>query len=410
VSGGFRRLMRGETNIDFVGRARTWAIVSAAVIGISLIGIFGRGLNFSLEFEGGSSLTVPIANEAGVSELNDALAEAGVEGAVQVVTSSEGRAGLVRTEVTDEEKLTTLERALAEAAGQLRDGSPDVNAVSRTTIGPSWGEQITSKMVRGLIVFLVLVALYISVRFEPKMAVGALAALIHDLVATAGIYALVGFEVSPATVIALLTLMGYSLYDTVVVYDRVKENTVTLTAGSRTTYSAMVNRSLNEVLMRSINTSVSTVLPIAGLLFVGVFLFGAVTLKDLALAMFIGSIVGTYSSIFVATPLLAVLKEREPQNRALARRAAGERVPARAGAPAGDRARTDRSAPTPGGARTDRGAPEPSTATDPTLDEAVTEGTSSEATTSPPRPAKPMPARPARPPRARRGKRRGKRR
>lgn len=386
--GGLKRLIRGETNVDFVGRARTWAVVSGAVILVSLFGLLVLRLNFSLEFEGGSAMTVRIANEAAVPEFNDALAEADVEGTVQIRSAPGGeREALVRTKETDEERLSALQREVAAAAGQTTTGDqPDVNAVSRTTIGPSWGAQITSKAVRGLVVFLVMVSLYISFRFEPKMALGALAALFHDLIATAGVYALVGFEVSPATVIALLTLMGYSLYDTVVVFDRVKENEALLTSTSRTTYSEMVNRSLNEVLMRSINTSISTVLPIAGLLFVGVFLFGAVTLKDLALAMFVGSLVGTYSSIFVATPILAKLKEREPQYQALRRRAEGK-APVAAGA----RARRAVAQPEPEAAAAD---PVPVAETSPAP--------------SRPRAQAPRPGTP-RPPRKRGGKRRKRR-
>lgn len=323
---GFKRLLRGESNIDFVGRSRTWLTITLVVMGISLGGLFIQKLNLGLEFEGGSSLTVPLATDVTVSDVEDAMTPLLGEASVQIVTdkSANTRSASVRTEITDEGKLGKAQLALATIAGQkTSDGKPDANVVSRDTVGPSWGKQVSNKALRGLIVFLILVTIYISMRFEPKMAVSALAALVHDLVATAGIYAIIGFEVTPATVIALLTLMGFSLYDTVVVFDRVRENAPTVAAGGRVTYGQMVNRSMNEVLIRSINTSISSVLPVAGLLFVGVFLLGAVTLKDLALAMFIGTLVSTYSSIFVAAPLLNWLKEREPRYRALKARASG---------------------------------------------------------------------------------------
>jgi len=214
----------------------------------------------------------------------------------------------VRTPHEAQDKTLEVQQALAQLAGQS-----DANQANINDVGPTWGRQISSKALRGLIVFLILVTIYISVRFEPKMAVGAIAALFHDLLATAGIYALLGIAVTPATVIALLTLLGYSLYDTVVVFDKIKENVGASGSTGRQTYTDVVNSSVNKVLMRSINTSLSTLLPIGALLFVGVFLFHATTLEDLAVALFIGTIVGTYSSIFIASPILAALKEREPR-------------------------------------------------------------------------------------------------
>ncbi|MDP9296821.1 MAG: protein translocase subunit SecF, partial [Actinomycetota bacterium] len=182
------------------------------------------------------------------------------------------------------------------------------DSVNITDVGPTWGSQISRKMLEGLIIFLVLVTLYIAFRFEWKMAIGAQAALLHDLIITAGIYALVGREVTPATVIAILTILGYSLYDTVVIFDKVKENTESLAMVARDTYSGVVNTSLNQTLMRSVNTSLVVLLPILSLL-----LFGGDTLKDFAFALFIGVASGAYSSVFVASPILAVLKEREPR-------------------------------------------------------------------------------------------------
>ena len=310
---GLKRLMKGESNIDIVGRSKVWALVSLIVIGVSLGGLVGRKLNLSLEFEGGTSFVAPLQNDVTVDEVETALERFDLGTPhVQISTSAAGDRELrVRVErIDDTQKLNDVQDELA-----TRAGLSDPDEININDVGPSWGRQVSTKALRGLIVFLVLVSLYITLRFEWKMAVGALAALFHDLIATAGIYTLLGLEVSPATVIALLTLMGFSLYDTVVVFDKVRENSEALTSASKMSYSQMVNRSVNQVMVRSINTSLSSVLPVAGLLFVGVYLFHADTLKDLALAMFIGALVSTYSSIFVASPILAWLKEREPRYR-----------------------------------------------------------------------------------------------
>jgi preprotein translocase subunit SecF len=318
---GLKRLMKGESNIDFIGRSKIWLLVSLIVIGVSAIGLFGRQLELSLEFEGGTSFSVPLDTDVDVQEVEEELEQfdAGTP-KVQISTSAGGDRELrVSVErIADSDKLDSVTAKLAELAGQS-----DVDEVNINDVGPSWGRQVSNKALRGLIVFIVLVALYISFRFEWKMAVGALVALFHDLIATAGVYTLLGLQVSPATVIALLTLMGFSLYDTVVVFDKVRENSESLTAASKISYSDMVNRSMNQVLVRSINTSLSSVLPVAGLLFVGVYVFNAETLKDLSLAMFIGAMVSTYSSIFVASPILAWLKEREPRYKQIRARVQG---------------------------------------------------------------------------------------
>ena len=193
-------------------------------------------------------------------------------------------------------------------------------------MGASWGRSITTKAIQGLVLFLIAIMIYISLRFEPKMALAAMLALIHDLVITAGVYSLVGFEVTPATVIAVLTILGFSLYDTVVVFDKVRDNTAKLTSTSTITYSQAANLAVNQTLMRSINTSIIALLPVASLLFIGAGLLGAGTLKDLALAMFVGLAAGTYSSIFIATPFLAQLKEREPRYQKLAARVARQQA------------------------------------------------------------------------------------
>jgi preprotein translocase subunit SecF len=216
---------------------------------------------------------------------------------------------------------TELDKARA-AVTQTAGLGTNVNQVSVDDVGPTWGRQISKKALEGLIAFLVLVVIYIAFRFEPKMSVAAVAALFHDLLATAGVYALIGFQVSPATVVALLTILGYSLYDTVVVFDKIRENAGSVGGQNRVTYTDMVNRSVNHVLMRSINTSLTSLIPVGALLLVGQALVGAEDLKDLALALLIGILVGTYSSVFIASPILAVWKEREPRYQAVRRTSA----------------------------------------------------------------------------------------
>jgi preprotein translocase subunit SecF len=208
--------------------------------------------------------------------------------------------------------------------------------VSVSTVGPTFGDQVRNNAVKALIVFFALIAIYLSIRFEIKMAAAAIVAVVHDIIVTVGVYAVTGFEVTPATVVAFLTILGFSLYDTVVVFDKVKENVSTLGTVRGDSYSTMVNRSMNQVLMRSISTSFVAVLPVASLLFVGAGLFGALALRDFALALFVGLLTGAYSSIFVATPLLAWWKEREPRNQALRERSAVQlaRAEASAGSPA----------------------------------------------------------------------------
>ncbi|MGZ4240978.1 MAG: protein translocase subunit SecF [Actinomycetota bacterium] len=346
---GLRDIVRGEAHFNIIGRFRMWAMISGVVLLASLGGLFGRGLNLSLDFEGGTSFTVPLTSSSPLISEPDSKAVQDTQSALSRFNLGDVRPQLQQNRTTGLKELfvrmphiteaTTrndVQQALANLAGQ-----PSINEVNLTDVGPSWGHQVSSKALRGLIVFLILVTIYISVRFEPKMAVGAFVALMHDLLATAGIYALLGITVTPATIIALLTLLGYSLYDTVVVFDKIKENVGASGSTGRQSYTDVVNDSVNKVLMRSINTSLSTLLPIGALLFVGVLLFHASTLEDLAVALFIGTIVGTYSSIFIASPILAVLKEREPRYKAVrARIESGDfrgvrQPPARAQRPAG---------------------------------------------------------------------------
>ncbi|MGH3228758.1 MAG: protein translocase subunit SecF [Streptosporangiaceae bacterium] len=331
------RLYRGEVSYDFVGRKRRWYTISGAILLISIVGLFVHGLNFSVDFKGGAvfQFTAPSASQ---TQVESTVSHAGVDGAVvQQLTGKLGnRSWQVQTDSLTSQKTFTVENALTSQLGAKN--------MSTNFVGASWGGQITTKAVQALIAFLIVIVLYLSVAFEWKMAVAAFVALIHDLVIATGVYALTGFQVSPATVIGLLTILGYSLYDTVVVFDKVRENTAGLLGGARTTYSDAANLALNQTLVRSINTSLIALLPVAAILFVGGGLLGAGELKDLSLVLLVGMLSGTYSSIFIATPVLADLKEREPQYKALAKRvsvrAAGGRVAKRAGAKAGSRSGT----------------------------------------------------------------------
>lgn len=352
ITGG---LYRGEVSFDFVGRRRQWYVLSAVLLLISLVALVGRGLNFGIEFEGGSVFTVP-AKSCTVQSAEDAFASTNVTSEVPIVTQVSGTSEAIRLQTVslNGEQSGGVATALAEACGV------PVDDVSTQVIGPSWGQEITKKAFTGLVVFLLAIVVYLSITFEWRMAVAALVALAHDVFITVGVFALVGFEVTPASVVGLLTILGYSLYDTVVVFDKVNENTKGIAGGSRLTYSDAANLAVNQTLVRSINTSVVGLLPVGALLFVGAYVLGAGTLKDLALALFVGIAVGTYSSIFVATPFLAELKEREPAMQALRKRVAARKVaqPATVGASAGaKRAEVVTDGTTEAGATGSAGAP-----------------------------------------------------
>jgi preprotein translocase subunit SecF len=248
------------------------------------------------------------------TQVSDVVAHEGVNGAVvrQLTGKLGNKSWQVQTDTLTSQKTLQVQNALTSDLG--------ATDMSTSFVGASWGSQITTKAIQALITFLIVIVLYLSIAFEWKMAVAAFVALIHDLVIATGVYALTGFQVSPATVIGLLTILGYSLYDTVVVFDKVRENTAGLLGGARSTYSEAANLALNQTLVRSINTSIIALLPVAAILFVGGGLLGAGELRDLALVLFVGMLSGTYSSIFIATPVLCDLKEREPQYRALAKR------------------------------------------------------------------------------------------
>jgi preprotein translocase subunit SecF len=328
------RLYRGEVSYDFVGRQRRWYAISGAILIISIVALFTRGLNYSVDFKGGAVFTFS-APSATQTQIESVVAHEDVQGAV--VQQLTGRLGN-KTWQVQTNTLTSQETGKVESALTSQVGATNM---STSFVGASWGSQITTKAVQALIAFLVVIVLYLSIAFEWKMAVAAFVALIHDLVIATGVYALTGFQVSPATVIGLLTILGYSLYDTVVVFDKVRENTAGLLGGARSTYSQAANLALNQTLVRSINTSVIALLPVAAILFVGGGLLGAGELKDLSLVLFVGMLSGTYSSIFIATPVLCDLKEREPQYQALAKRVSvregGGRAAKRAAAKAGSR-------------------------------------------------------------------------
>jgi len=318
------RLHRGELSFDFVGKQKRWYAISVLIIILAAAGLLFRGLNYGIEFKGGAVFTVKPAHSVSRQDVVNEVS--GLPGVTAPIVQTESN-GDVRVQVGS----LTTDQAKAVQDTLAKDMGVPVASVATQVVGPSWGGQITRKAVEGLIVFMVLVVAYLAIAFEWRMAVAALVALLHDIVITIGVYALVGFQVTPASVTGLLTILGYSLYDTVVVFDKVRENTRKLDVSNRITYSEAANLAVNQTLARSINTSLVALLPIAAMLIVGSALLGASDLNDLALALFVGILAGTYSSIFIATPLLADLKERQPQFRALAkrvhqRRAAQERA------------------------------------------------------------------------------------
>ena len=338
------RLYRGEISIDFVGRRRLFYIISGCILLVSILGLGIRGLNYSIDFKGGSQWTVPAVK---------GVTQTGLE---QIVTNGGGvSASATEVRPFNGKKIDGTSAFWQVQAGQLRpDKAVAIGGtiashyklptadVPVTTVGASWGSQITQKAVEALIAFLIVVVIYLSIAFEWRMAAAAFVALIHDIVITVGVYALAGFQVSPATIIGLLTILGYSLYDTVVVFDKVRENTAPILGTRKSTYSQAANLALNQTLVRSINTSLTALLPVAAILVVGTLLLGNGELKDLSLVLFVGMLSGTYSSICIATPVLTDLKEREPQYKQLAKqvalRAAGGRAAqrrARSGATVG---------------------------------------------------------------------------
>ncbi len=314
------RLYKGDVSVDFVGRRRTWYLVSIAIVVIAAAALLLRGLNFGIEFRGGVEFNAQITNpSANVEKVTNAVVDTQIEPALNPIVVSSGTTAIrVQTKTLSLDQTQVVQQAIKAA------GATEVNAA---TIGPTWGASIANRALTGLIVFVVLVLLFIWAYFrEWRMSVAAMVALAHDLIITVGVYALTGFEVTPATVTGFLTILGYSLYDTVVVFDKVRENTRGIATSTRRTYADAANLAVNQTLVRSINTSLAALLPVGAILYVGAFQLGSGPLKDLALALFVGMASGAYSSIFIATPLLAQLKMQEPSMQVQAKRVAARRT------------------------------------------------------------------------------------
>jgi preprotein translocase subunit SecF len=319
--GLWARLYHGETTYDFVGKLGRWLVISAIVIAVGAVSLSVRGLNLGIDFEGGVVWEVP-QNGVSIVDAQSAVEGLGVKGVTVQTLSAEGQSRLrVEGESLPLDEATAVTDKLAE----ITETTPD--DVNLTSVGPSWGREISTKAIRALVFFLIALTLYITFRFELKMAIPTIVALVHDILITIGVYSLAGFEVTPATVVSLLTILGFSIYDGIVVFDKVDENTHLVGTSHNLSYSGMVNLSLNQVLMRSLNTSITALLPVGSLLVLGSFVLGATTLEEFALALLIGLFAGAYSSIFIASPLLAVLKEREPRYRSVVEKL-GTRRPA----------------------------------------------------------------------------------
>ncbi|RMI42621.1 protein translocase subunit SecF [Streptomyces triticirhizae] len=311
------RLYRGDVSLNIVGQRRIWYVVSILITILAFAALLVRGLHMGVEFEGGAVFTTP-PTQISEDEARDAVHE--VSNSEPLIVTLGDDTMRIQIAGLDTDQSNETREVLAERLGIPTE---DLNA---EVIGPSWGKQIADRAWQGLAIFMVLVVIYLAIAFEWRMALAALIALIHDLTITVGVYALVGFEVTPGTVIGLLTILGYSLYDTVVVFDGLKETTRNVTRQSQFTYSELANRSLNGTLVRSINTSVVALLPVAGLLFIGGGVLGGGMLNDIALSLFVGLTAGAYSSIMIATPLVADFKSRDREIAANDRRVLNKRA------------------------------------------------------------------------------------
>ena len=313
--GFFTRLYTGTGAFDVIGKRKLWFAISLAIVAVALTSILLRGFTFGIDFQGGTKVSFPrtgATGEASVSQVQETFTQAMGRGpqAVVIVGNGDTATVQIRSETLTNDQTNTLRDALFDKfQPKGTDGKPSKQAISDSAVSETWGGQITKKALIALVVFLVLVTIYITIRYEKFMALAALTALGFDLITTAGVYSLVGFEVTPATVIGLLTILGFSLYDTVIVFDKVEENTKGFEHTTRRTFAEQANLAINQTFMRSINTSLISIMPIVSLMVVAVWLLGVGTLKDLALVQLVGVIVGTYSSIFLATPLLVTLRE-----------------------------------------------------------------------------------------------------
>ncbi|MFG1912280.1 protein translocase subunit SecF [Kribbella sp. NPDC048928] len=342
------KLHRGEVSYDFIGHRKFWFSLSAVLVIISLAGLFARGLALGIEFKGGVEYEAKVkVTDSTVDDFTSAVKATNAKDLGDpVVTTINNEKVRVQTKPLQQADIGRVRDAIGKQAGIPAD------QVTSQQIGASWGQQIADKAILALIVFLVLVFAVIWLYFrEAKASMAAIIALIHDVTITVGLYALIGFDVTPATVIGVLTILGYSLYDTVVVYDKIRENTRGITGSNRLTYSDATNLAVNQTVVRSINTTVTALLPVGSILVVGTVVLGTGPLKDLSLALFVGIAIGAYSSIFIAPSLLAVFKEREPGMQALSKRVAAKKAQtakvaaapaevATAGAPAGAAARS----------------------------------------------------------------------
>ncbi|MEU1887317.1 protein translocase subunit SecF [Micromonospora sp. WMMD987] len=326
-SGLASRLYRGEAGLNIVGRRKLWFTVAGVLVLIAVLSFAVRGFSLGIEFAGGNSFQVPASVgtlEQTEDKVNDALAAEG-DGAevvtAQKVGSTSGEYYELRT------SQLTAEQANAVKAKMAQEFGINADQISGSQVSEAWGSQVTSRALLGLVIFVLVVAVYLVLRFEWRMAVAAIISLFMNLILTAGIYSLVGFEVTPSTIIGFLTILGFALYDVVVVFDKVQENTRGITANNNQTYGEAANLALNQSLMRSLNTSVVALLPVGGLLFIGAGLLGAGTLKDLGLVLFVGMAMAFLTSILLSTPLLVMLKNQDPRidahtKRVLARRGA----------------------------------------------------------------------------------------
>jgi preprotein translocase subunit SecF len=330
-AGVFSRLHTGTGAFDIVGKRRVWYAVFGTLVLICIGSIVFRGFNLGIDFTGGTQVQFPAAHTSAPATVD---AVSGVyertigddQEIVQTVGTGDAASVVIRSSTLDDAQTVKLKQALFDAFKPVgTDGVAQQSVISDSAVSGSWGGQITNQALIALAVFLVLVTLFLAFYFERSMAIAALVALVHDVVVTAGVYSLVGFEVTPGTVIGLLTILGFSLYDTVVVFDKVRENTRGLLGLTRRTYGEASNLALNQTLMRSINTSLIAVLPVAGLLIVGVGVLGVGTLADLALVQLVGILAGALSSLLLATPLLVDLKMRDKRYADQARRVAARR-------------------------------------------------------------------------------------
>jgi preprotein translocase subunit SecF len=329
--GFFVRLYTGTGAFEVIGKRKLWFTISGLIVAVALASILLRGFTFGIDFEGGTKVSMPAATSDGtasVEQVETVFSQAlgAAPDSVVIVGSGDSATVQIRSEKLNNDEIQALRTGLFDAfQPRGADGQPSKQAISDSEVSETWGGQITEKALIALVVFLALAAIYITVRYERYMAIAALATLVFDLVVTAGVYSIVGFEVSPATVIGLLTILGFSLYDTVIVFDKVEENTQGFEHTTRRTFAEHANLAVNQTFMRSINTSLISVLPILALMVIAVWLLGVGTLMDLALVQLVGVIVGTYSSIYFATPLLVTLRERTELVRTHTRRVLNRR-------------------------------------------------------------------------------------